>query len=170
MCGVHCINALLQGPYFDEINLSQIAIQLDQEEIQLLGGGSAGEEAMRAMGNLREGMTSHNVANDGNFSIQVIQRALVQFGQIQCTPIENPEVKKSIKDYADEQAFICHSVDHWLAIRKIHGVWYNLNSTNMVPPGPQIISNFYLSAFLDSIQNSGYTIFVIRGNLPEPKK
>ena len=69
MCGVHCINALLQGPYFDEINLSQIAIDLDQEEISLLGGGAAGAEAMRAMGSLREGMTSHNVANDGNFSI-----------------------------------------------------------------------------------------------------
>ena len=93
MCGVHCINALLQGPYFDEINMAQIAVDLDQEEIALLGGGSSGAEAMRAMGSLREGMTSHNVANDGNFSIQVIQKALVQFNQIQCTPIENPEVK-----------------------------------------------------------------------------
>lgn len=69
-------------------------------------------------------------------------------------PILNKEVSRSIKDYADEEAYICHSVDHWLAIRKIYGVWYNLNSTNMIPPGasgPQIISNFYLSAFLDSI-------------------
>ena len=83
-------------------------------------------------------------------------------------------IKSKIKEYADEQAFICHSVDHWLAIRKIHGVWYNLNSTNIMPPGPQIISNFYLSAFLDSIKNSGYTIFVIRckpgQSLPDPKK
>lgn len=37
-CGVHCINALLQGPYFDEVQLSQIAIQLDQEEKELFGG------------------------------------------------------------------------------------------------------------------------------------
>ena len=22
MCGVHCINALLQGPYFDEVTMS----------------------------------------------------------------------------------------------------------------------------------------------------
>jgi Ataxin-3 len=68
-------------------------------------------------------------------------------------------------------------VDHWIAIRKLYGVWYNLNSTNIVPPGPQIISDFYLAAFLDSIKNSGYTIFVIRQNpapgsqpLPLPKK
>jgi ataxin-3 len=53
-------------------------------------------------------------------------------------------------------------VDHWIAIRKLYGTWYNLNSTNIVPPGPQIISDFYLAAFLDSIKNSGYTIFVVR--------
>lgn len=93
---------------------------------------------------------------------------MTQFANIECTPIENPAVKASIKDYADEEAFICHSVDHWLAIRKVHGVWYNLNSTNMVPPGPQIISNFYLSVFLDSIKNSGYTIFVIRTQPNKP--
>lgn len=75
-----------------------------------------------------------------------------------------------------EEAYICHSVDHWIAIRKLYGVWYNLNSTNMMPQGPQIISDFYLAAFLDSIQQSGFTIFVVRHTpgtgspLPLPKK
>ena len=113
------------------------------------------------------------MADDGNYSIQVIQEALNGFGNLQCVPIENPLVKKSIVDYGLEEAYICHSVDHWIAIRKISGIWYNLNSTNIVPPGPQIISDFYLSAFLDSIKNSGYTIFVIRKtaeNLPMPKR
>ena len=171
LCGVHCINSLLQGPYFDEISMSQIAVQLDQEERDLLGGDA---QAALAMGSqLKSGQTSHNVANDGNFSIQVLKKALVQFGKIDCEHIENPNIKASIKDYADEEAFICHSVDHWLAIRKIEGVWYNLNSTNIIPPGPQIISNFYLSVFLDSIINSGYTIFVVRerfGSGPDGKK
>ena len=31
---------------------------------------------------------------------------------------------------------------HWLTIRKVQNVWYNLNSTNM--EGPEIISDFYL--------------------------
>jgi ataxin-3 len=86
--------------------------------------------------------------------------------------IDKPDVKNSIKDYAeDENAYICHSIDHWIAIRKIDGVWYNLNSTNIMPPGPQIISNFYLNSFLDSIKSIGYRIFVIRGNsLPLPNK
>ena len=66
-------------------------------------------------------------------------------------------------------------MDHWIAIRKLYGVWYNLNSTNMIPPGPQIISDFYLAAFLDSIKQSGFTIFVVRkstdgSELPMPKK
>ena len=32
MCGVHCINSLLQGPYFDEVTMSKIALQLDEKE------------------------------------------------------------------------------------------------------------------------------------------
>lgn len=156
MCGVHSVNALLQGPIFDEIKMSQIGLALDKEEQELLGGGSAGAQARFDMDkqNLREGMTSSNVANDGNFSIQVIQRALEQFGKIKCIPILQEDVAKTIKDYCDEEAYICNSKDHWLTIRKIHGVWYNLNSTNWMPPGgsgPQIIGNFYLGAFLDSI-------------------
>jgi hypothetical protein len=94
-------------------------------------------EAAMAMGDkLKNGATSHNVANDGNFSVTVLVKALAEWGKVDCVPIENPEVKKSIKDYADEEAFICHSVDHWVAIRKIQNVWYNLNSTNIIPPGP----------------------------------
>ena len=46
----------------------------------------------------------------------------------------------------------------------------------MMPQGPQIISDFYLAAFLDSIKQSGFTIFVVRPSpdggvtLPLPKK
>ena len=36
MCGVHCINSLLQGPYFDEVSMSQIALSLDQKEKALM--------------------------------------------------------------------------------------------------------------------------------------
>ena len=85
-------------------------------------------------------------------------------------PIEKPDVKRSITDYASEQAYICHSVDHWIAIHRLYGVWYNLNSTNIVPPGPQVISDFYLAAFLDSIKQTGYTIFLVRGALPATKR
>lgn len=47
----------------------------------------------------------------------------------------------------------------------MYGVWYNLNSTNTM--APQIISDFYLNLFLDSIQENGYLIFAIIGKFPE---
>jgi hypothetical protein len=37
LCGVHCLNSLLQGPYFDPIMLSEIGLRLDEMENQLLG-------------------------------------------------------------------------------------------------------------------------------------
>ena len=99
-----------------------------------------------------------NQASDGNYSIQVISLALKDAIDTQgnklnlhLLPILRSAVKNSISDFADEEGYICHSDDHWLSIRKIHGVWYNLNSTNIVPSGPQIISPFYISLFLENI-------------------
>lgn len=31
-CGVHCLNTLLQGPYFTAVDLSNVALKLDREE------------------------------------------------------------------------------------------------------------------------------------------
>jgi hypothetical protein len=42
------------------------------------------------------------VADDGNYSIQVLQEALKGFGEVRCEPIEKREVKESIGDYAVE--------------------------------------------------------------------
>ena len=63
LCGLHCVNAMLQGPYFDEVTLAQIGIQLDQEEASLLGAGE-------------KGYKTGNVAMDGMFNVQVLSRAL----------------------------------------------------------------------------------------------
>ena len=38
MCGLHCVNAILQGPIFDEVTMAQIAQHLDKQERELLGG------------------------------------------------------------------------------------------------------------------------------------
>jgi len=63
------------------------------------------------------------------------------------------------------EAFIFNSIDHWFTIRKIDGVWFNLNSTNE-NPGPQIISEFYLSAFLKGTEDLGYTNFLVKNLYP----
>jgi ataxin-3 len=48
-------------------------------------------------------------------------------------------------------------------VRKIHDQWWNLNS---IFTAPEPLSAFYLSAFLGSLQEQGYTIFVVAGPLP----
>lgn len=61
-------------------------------------------------------------------------------------------------------AFVCHNSNHWIALRKVHGEWYNLNSTNT--RAPQLISDFLLTLFLESAQEGGYLIFGIAGEFP----
>ena len=63
------------------------------------------------------------------------------------------------EDLVAKQGFICNSSDHWFSLRKVNGIWYNLNSTNKRLP--EIISDFYLSAFLAAVKNSGYQIFSV---------
>lgn len=76
----------------------------------------------------------------------------------------NIEVIKSNEDLAKRVGFICNSSDHWFSLRKIDGIWYNLNSTNKRMP--EIISDFYLSAFLIAVKSQGYQIFAVEGDYP----
>jgi hypothetical protein len=52
-----------------------------------------------------------------------------------------------------------HPQEHWFTIRKVEGAWWNFNS---IGPAPEALSDFYLAAFLDSLKEQGYTIFVVR--------
>jgi hypothetical protein len=45
-------------------------------------------------------------------------------------------------------------------MRLVEGTWWNFNS---LFPAPQPLSSFYLSAFLDTLRDQGYTIFVVSG-------
>jgi hypothetical protein len=147
MCGLHTINSILQAPLFDEVSLSNIGIALDQREQ-----------------NIMENYTSNsNVNESGNFSIQVLMEAMNSLGHFNIESIQSKANRQ--KDMSEEEAFVCHSNNHWFGVRKVHETWFNLNSTNI--SGPQIISDFYLSGFLDAIQNSGYTIFAVRGDFQE---
>ena len=129
------------------MSLAQVANTLHQQEAALL------DEQSRAM------LTNEQVGLDGNYSIQVITMALRSVNDIACTPIFSTTAPK--KPFTEEEGFFAHKGNHWIAIRKVDNVWYNLNSTNIVPPGPQYISDFQLDAFLSSIQNSGFTIYIV---------
>ncbi|MCI37602.1 ataxin-3, partial [Trifolium medium] len=61
LCALHCVNTLLQGPYFSEVELAAHASDLDHRERQMM---------MLPAQSAANGYFSHNVALDGNFSIQ----------------------------------------------------------------------------------------------------
>lgn len=50
MCGVHCINSVLQGPYYDEVTMGNIALELDQTERSLMmESGAQSEDFLKYM-------------------------------------------------------------------------------------------------------------------------
>lgn len=156
LCAVHCVNTVLQGPFFSEFDLAALASDLDQKERLMM------EESCGFSGDfLSEG--SYNVSMGGDFSIQVLQKAL-EVWDLQVIPLDSPVAEASKHEPELENAFICHLLDHWFCIRKVNEEWYNFNS---LYPAPEHLSKFYLSAYLDSLKGSGWSIFLVRGNFPK---
>ncbi|BBH06235.1 Josephin family protein [Prunus dulcis] len=79
-------------------------------------------------------------------------------------PLDSPVAEPAQIDPELENAFICHLQDHWFCIRKVSGEWYNFDS---LYAAPLHLSKFYLSAYLDTLKGSGWSIFLVRGNFPK---
>ncbi|KAK9986023.1 hypothetical protein SO802_030974 [Lithocarpus litseifolius] len=172
LCAVHCVNTVLQGPFFSEFDLAALASDLDRKERQMMmleleGGGGGGGGGGGSGGGVASGdflsVESHNVSLDGDFSIQVLQKAL-EVWDLQVIPLDSPIAEHAQVDPELENAFICHLQDHWFCIRKVNGEWYNFDS---LYAAPQHLSKFYLSAYLDSLKTFGWSIFLARGNFPK---
>jgi hypothetical protein len=102
--------------------------------------------------------------------VQVLSEALKLYGTeiTPIKPIATPETTKLFeKEYDSLEAFIFNSSTHWFALRKIDGIWFNLNSTNSFP-GPEIVSDFYLTAFIQGTESIGYTNFLVKKLPPLP--
>lgn len=67
LCAVHCVNTVLQGPFFSEFDLAALASDLDRRERQMMIQGNVGD----ASGDFAS-QESHNVSLGGDFSIQVL--------------------------------------------------------------------------------------------------
>ncbi|KAL7095464.1 hypothetical protein ACP275_10G025600 [Erythranthe tilingii] len=154
LCAVHCVNTVLQGPFFSEFDLAALASDLDRTERQMMLGSVTGDYLPEL---------SHNVSLDGDFSIQVLQKAL-EVWDLQVIPMNSPVAEPAQIDPEKENAFICHLQDHWFCIRKLNGEWYNFDS---LLAAPEHLSRFYLSAYLDSLKSFGWSIFLVRGNFPK---
>ena len=53
--------------------------------------------------------------------------------------------------------------EHWFALRRVGGAWWDFNSLSS---SPKPLSEFYLSAYLATLRDQGYSIFVVHGPLP----
>ncbi|KAM6961250.1 ataxin-3 [Aplochiton taeniatus] len=159
LCAQHCLNNLLQGEYFTPVDLSSIAQQLDEEErMRMAEGGMASQEYRTFLQ-----QPSGNMDDSGFFSIQVISNALGVWG-LELILFNSREYQSLMINPINEKAFICNYKEHWFTIRKLGQQWFNLNS---LLTGPELISDTYLALFLAQLQQEGYSIFVIRGNLPD---
>ncbi|CAF4844908.1 unnamed protein product [Rotaria sp. Silwood1] len=149
LCAQHALNNLLQREYFSAVSLADIARELDEQERHVLGH--------------RHG-ESENMDDTGFFSIQVLQKALEVF-EIELIPYasQHPIAQQARADPQSIQAYICNLREHWLTIRRFGTQYFDLNSISIVP---KLISNTYLSLYLVQLQQSGYSIFIIHGNLP----
>eukprot|EP00897_Mesotaenium_endlicherianum_P000291 jgi/Mesen1/10262/ME000778S09601 len=103
LCAVHCLNTLLQGPYFTEVDLASLASGLDAREREMME--ESGVDSADYLRFVAE--DSANVAADGNFSIQVLSEALQVWG-LRGVPLHAPEVAAAAQEPQLESGFICH--------------------------------------------------------------
>eukprot|EP00930_Biecheleria_cincta_P025756 TRINITY_DN18279_c0_g1_i1.p1 TRINITY_DN18279_c0_g1~~TRINITY_DN18279_c0_g1_i1.p1 ORF type:complete len:336 (+),score=60.93 TRINITY_DN18279_c0_g1_i1:131-1138(+) len=160
LCGVHCLNNLLQGPYFGPGDLAEIGIQLDEQEQALLR-----QQSSEILGEI-DFKNVDTSADGGNFNIQVLILALQRHG-LRLLSSRHPDAREQMKDPPSAaKAFLCQYRDHWFAIREVVDCWWNLNSTRK---RPAMVSHFYLAAWLAQLGAEGHSIFLVTGSeLPEP--
>ncbi|WAR19918.1 ATX3-like protein [Mya arenaria] len=161
LCAQHCLNSLLQGPYFSAVDLADIARQLDETEREQMAEAGTSSEAYRQFME----QPSHNYDDSGFFSVQVIDKALRVMG-LELLPYnsQNHMSKLAQQDPTLMRAYICNFGEHWLTVRKLGNQWFNLNS---LLTGPELISDTFLHMFLTQLRQDGYSIFIIVGNLQE---
>ncbi|GFO21546.1 ataxin-3 [Plakobranchus ocellatus] len=161
LCAQHCLNALLQNQYFSAVDLAQIGRRLDDSERERMAEGGIGTNEYRRF--IEE--PSSNYDDSGFFSVQVIAEALSVWGlDMVLYNSQNPVAVTARQDPTQMSAFICNYHQHWFCVRKLGLQWFNLNS---LLSGPELISDTYLALFLTQLQQEGYSIFIVIGQLPE---
>eukprot|EP00741_Cyanophora_paradoxa_P001938 tig00000523_g1877.t1 len=160
LCGQHCLNNLVQQPMWTEVDLLHIATELDRKEREVMAEAGHTAELEKF---LRE--DSGNIAADGNFSVQVLMEALKTL-KLSLVPLQgsDPIAATARKDPWNQRAFICNLMEHWFCLRKIGPRWWNLNSLLQTP---QLVTETYLSIYLEQLKREGYSIFVVVGELPK---
>ncbi|KAJ8939109.1 hypothetical protein NQ318_005929 [Aromia moschata] len=146
LCAQHCLNSLLQGPYFTAVELSSLAQKLDEAERQRMA--ECGEESEEYRKFLAQ--PSGNMDDSGYFSVQ--RPAGVELGV------------SALHEHGQADRQQRSQQDGRLHMQLQRPLWFNLNS---LLAKPELISDTYLALFLAQLKNEGYSIFVVLGDLPE---
>ena len=170
LCGQHCLNNLLQQSIFNAIDLSNIALELDQIERNITmqsnnnNNYTSSKNAFNFWYILVSLCTYHtgNVDQTGNFSYEVLRTALQRICSVNLISWTGDE-GRNIIDPTKEQAFIINREHHWFTIRKIKNNWWNLDS---LLDKPVHISPFYLTALLGQYRDEECSVFIVHGDLP----
>jgi len=170
LCGVHCVNNLLQGPRFGPGDLAEIGVRLDKKERRLLSKsrlGSAAGSRGPSPSLEAETCSSPNFdgsADGGNFSIQVLSIALARAG-LKLLPAEHPDGRELMvgERARGTGAFVVQRRDHWYTLRTVGPCWWDLDSTLQ---RPKPLDNTGLSGRLRRLASGGHSIFIVTGALP----
>ncbi|KAJ4459186.1 putative Ataxin-3 [Paratrimastix pyriformis] len=158
LCGLHCLNNLMQYSAFTELDLIQIAQDLDSQEKSIFAEDGLENPAFLQLvaGN------SKNYSEGGFFSSQVLTKALEIYG-LRLIPALNAEVAESMQTPMNEIGFVCNLDAHWFTLRKFGDYWYELDS---LKSQPKHVSDTFLALYLEQIRQSGYQVYVVRGQYP----
>jgi len=108
---------------------------------------------------------SINMDDSGFFSVQVISKALSVWGlELVNYSSSDPLAVRSRQSPISATAYICNYREHWFTIRRLGSQWFNLNS---LLEYPELVSNTYLGEFIAQLQTEGYSIFIVKGQLPD---
>ncbi|CAB9507002.1 Ataxin-3 [Seminavis robusta] len=155
LCGQHSLNNLVQYCEFTPDTLAIFAHELDELELNFMAeNNEGGVKSKDYLERVNEG--SGNVDPHGNFSIQVLRRALQKRYGLELPSLKEEGYAK--KEPTTMEGFICNKHSHWFAIRKINGRYWNLNSTK---DRPELISYFDMATELKEIVAAGYSVFVV---------
>ncbi|KAK1311817.1 hypothetical protein QJS10_CPA07g00058 [Acorus calamus] len=138
---LHCINAVLQGPFFSDQDLIDLASSLSKIDPTLPSFDDDID-------------FTHIISLGGPFSLKVLKAALEVWG-LQIVPME-PALDL-------ENAFVCHSLGQWVCVRRVGGEWYSFDGARDVPerlPGPS------LAVHLIDLLNDSWTVYAVRGDPP----
>ncbi|CRH02690.1 ataxin-3, putative [Plasmodium relictum] len=157
MCGLHCINSILQGPYYSEDTLAEIGRELDDKEKEFF---KCSNELVRN--------NSSNVLDDGFINISVLIECLKR-KNILLKNVFEEDLIKIISSNHQDIGYICNLEQHWFSIRKIHNTWYVLDS---LKSAPLYIKEMNLKFYFNDVIKK-YHIFSVQNvnpyiSLPKP--